>query len=228
MTNGRRKPKSVSVRLASDRIGLFGGSFDPPHAGHIAIAESVRKQFRLAKVIFVPTFLPPHKETSTPFGLRCRMVRRAIAHRPYFEVSTVEKLLAPPSYTIETIRYFRRQRPRVRFSLIIGSDQFLEMDTWLQPAALLKECKLIVVPRPGFTISPRRRYFRQVLIAQIPPMDISSSRIRERSRRGLAIRHLVPGPVASFIKQHKLYRPAGSSRPSLRSLTTRRLARADR
>ena len=222
MTNGKRRPKSVSVSSASSRIGLFGGSFNPPHVAHLVIAEWVRREFNLEKVVFVPTFLPPHKETPTPFKLRCRMVRLAIANRRYFAVSDVEKNLTPPSYTIATIRHFRRQLPEARFFLIIGSDQFLEIDTWYKPAALLKECRLIVVPRLGFEISPRRKYFKQALITQLKPIDISSSRIRERSRRGLPILQLVPGPVASFIRKHNLYRRPKPSSCRVRSPNTRR------
>jgi len=191
--------------LRRDRIGILGGAFNPPHIGHLIIAEWVRNEFSLKQIIFIPTFLPPHKESPTPFEVRFQMVKIAVGNNRNYKVSDLEKKIAGPSYTIKTIRYFKKRFKKTDLFLIIGSDQFLEIGTWLKPEAIVQECRLVVVRRPGYDLSPKMNFFKNILISSAPQMDVSSSEIRKRIRQGLTIRHLVPKPLYTFIKSRNLY-----------------------
>ena len=217
MTNGKRKPSSdlpVSKgckprgmpAVQPGRIGILGGAFNPLHNGHLIICEWICEDFSLNKIIFVPTYLPPHKETSIPFRLRYQMVERGIRGNKKFALTDLEKNLFGPSYTIKTIHRLKEQLPGANFFLIIGSDQFREITTWFKPAAIMNECQVIVVKRPGYEISKRASFYREVLIARAPTLEISSSQIRKRVRDGLSIRYLVPPAVEDFIRHHRLYR----------------------
>ncbi len=203
--SGRKRRRIDWSDSRKNRIGIFGGSFNPIHTGHLTIADKVAKEFGLKKVIFIPTFLPPHKETKLPFPLRYKMVKLAIRGRRNFKVSTIEKNLAGLSYTIKTIRHFKKIYKKAELFLIIGSDQFAEINTWFKPHAIFKECRVIVVPRPGYRVSARMPYFKDILIARIHPLKISSSEIRQRIKEGRRFHHLVPRPVYLLIKERNLY-----------------------
>ena len=197
-------------------IGVMGGTFDPIHMGHIIVAEEARTRMNLAETLFVPACLPWLK-TDSPISAaehRVEMVRLAIADKPYFKLSTVEIERGGPSYTVDTVAGLRGQiGAEDELFLILGWDSLAELPRWHEPSRLIEMCRLVVVPRPGYSrpelesldeslpgISQRVMFFDK------PEMDISASNIRERVAKGLSVHHLIPRPVNRYIKEHGLYR----------------------
>jgi nicotinate-nucleotide adenylyltransferase len=197
------------------RIGLFGGSFDPPHLGHLILAEQVRDSAQLDEVWFLPSYRPPHKETpASRFDQRCEMVELAIIGQPKFRVEPIEKELPPPSYTIETLRELRERHPEHEFHLIIGGDSLVDFPTWYQPQAILGFASLIAVDRPGSPpMSPEQLAHslgvpsEQVRLNRVesPQIGIASREIRARVAAGASIRYLVPRSVEEYLREKKLY-----------------------
>lgn len=197
------------------KIGVIGGTFDPIHNGHLGIAEETRTRLNLAEVLFVPTGLPWLKANIpvSPAEHRVEMVRLAIAGRSYFRLSTVEIDRPGPSYTVDTIAELRsRLGAKTELFFIIGCDSLPDLPKWHEPSRLIKMCHLVAVPRPGCptpdletleTIIPGLSH--NVVMLDIPKINISGTVIRQRVARGLSIHHLVPEPVGRYIKQHKLY-----------------------
>jgi len=143
---------AVAEDAPSERLGLFGGSFNPIHNGHLAIARDVRERMKLSRILFVPTGDPPHKQNQSlaPATARLEMVRLAIADTPEFDVSALEVDRTGKSYSIDTIRKIREKWSRsCELFFIIGLDAFLEFPTWRAPEEILKMCHFVVVPRPG-------------------------------------------------------------------------------
>lgn len=192
------------------RTGLFGGTFDPIHMGHIIIAETVRSDFPLDRILFIPVGIPPHKENTqiTAARMRYRMVELAVNTYAYFDVSDCEIRKKDISYTIDTVRSLRSSETwgKDDFYLIIGMDSLLELDTWKKPEALLQEIDTILVGRPGFEMETVDQRFRQhVTVVQTPLVGISSTEIRRRVREGKSIRTWVPDAVATYIREKGLY-----------------------
>lgn len=143
---------AVEQATRRKRLGLFGGSFNPIHNGHLAIACDVRARMNLARILFIPTGDPPHKHNRSlaPAQVRCEMVRLAVANTPEFDVSTIEIDRTGKSYSIDTVREIRGQYGQSwEIFFIIGLDAFLDFPTWRNPEAILKICHVVVVPRPG-------------------------------------------------------------------------------
>ena len=196
-------------------IGVMGGTFDPIHIGHLAIAEEARTQVNLAEVLFVPAELPWLKTDRPIWAVehRVEMVRLAIADKPYFKLSTVEIERDGPSYTVDTIADLQGQiGAEDELFLILGWDSLVELPEWHEPSRLITMCRLVVAPRPGCP-PPKLKSLeksipgisQRVLLMDKPNIDISASLIRERVARGLSIHHLVPEPVNIYIKEHGLY-----------------------
>ncbi len=194
------------------RLGILGGSFNPPHLGHLLIASDVADQLGLEKVLFVPAAAPPHKvvDDDTPAEVRLEMTRLAIAGDERFEVSAVE-LEQDLVYALDTVAAIRQQYDGYRLYFVMGSDSLLEFDTWHQPSAILALCRLAVALRPGD--EPREvdemarglgRGFACVL--QTASIDVSSHDIRNRVRANRPIRYLVPPAVEDFIRERRLYK----------------------
>jgi nicotinate-nucleotide adenylyltransferase len=194
------------------RLGIFGGSFNPPHLGHLLIASDVCGYLGLEKVLFVPAASPPHKsiDDGVPAALRLDMTRLAVAGDPRFDVSSVE-IDGDLVYTLDTIAAVRQQYHGYRLYFIMGSDSLLQFETWHQPSAILALCRLAVALRPGD--DPRQvdevarglgRGF--ALVFQTAMIDVSSHDIRNRVRRGDPIRYLVPPAVEEFIAARRLYK----------------------
>jgi nicotinate-nucleotide adenylyltransferase len=192
---------------------IFGGTFDPIHLGHLVVADHVAEAAGLARVVFVPAGRPPHKagRPITPARDRLAMVELAIAGNPRFSVSRLElESAGGPSFTIDTVRRWKAAGEG-EVALILGADSLVELDTWREPEALLAECRVLVVGRPGVDLerAPAHLVGKVTFIAA-PRLDISSSEIRERVAAGRSIRYLVPEPVREYILGRDLYRPAGS------------------
>mgnify|MGYP005850694131 CR=1 FL=1 len=199
------------------RIGLFGGTFDPPHLGHLILAERCRDEAELDAVWFLPAFQPPHKfdDPITRFEQRCEMVTLAITGQPAFRVEPLEKSLPTPSYTAETLAELRRLHPNEEFHLILGGDSVADLPKWYHPERILDAAGLIGVPRPGVEPWSRQRLaealqrpVERIRLQWIPcPLiEIASRTIRERVSRGQSIRYLVPRAVEEYIRERRLYR----------------------
>jgi len=189
--------------------GLFGGTFDPIHTAHLIIGEEAVRFLGLDRLVFLPAARPPHKsdEDITPLEHRLEMVRLAIADNPRFEVSDAEAALEGRSYTIETVRHFRRRLGESEeLHFIMGADSLSQFLAWKDPDDLLAECGFAAVPRPGVDLDEADPGVRsRVRILDAPLLEISSSDIRERARTGKSIRYLVPAAVAAYISEKNLY-----------------------
>lgn len=199
-------PRARAGVRSPRRIGVFGGTFDPPHLGHLALAEHARARLRLDLVLFVPARVPPHKRGRRRSSARVRvaMTRLAIRGRPGFRLSTLEVARRGPSFTVETLRVLRTRYPRARLYLLMGADSLADFRSWHEPDEIARLATLVVAVRPGH----RRRPARGVRRLDNPPLAISSSAVRARARRGQALRGLVPDAVARYIGRHRLYRSA--------------------
>jgi nicotinate-nucleotide adenylyltransferase len=197
------------------RIGLFGGTFDPPHVGHLALAEWARERLVLDRVLFVPAGSPPHKRRGnlSSAGDRVAMTRLAVLGNRAFTVSTVEARREGPSFTVETLRALARAHPRSRLFLLIGADSLGDFHTWRDPQEILEIATLAVAGRPGGAAGregrgPAGRIARSRRLVRLdnPVLDVSSSAIRARVRAGHSVRYLVPEAVAAYIARRGLYR----------------------
>jgi nicotinate-nucleotide adenylyltransferase len=192
---------------------IFGGTFDPVHLGHLVVAEQVAETERLERVLFVPAGRPPHKQgrTFAPAADRLTMVEGAVAGNPRLGVSAIEIEDASgssggASFTIDTVRRLRAQGLD-EIALILGADSLVDLASWREPEAILAECRVLVVERPGSDLAHAPESFRrQARLVRAPRLDISSRDIRARVRAGLSIRYLVPEPVREYIRERGLYR----------------------
>ncbi len=200
------------------RIALFGGSFDPPHRGHLAIARAAADAFGLDRVLFAPTGLQPLKldAASTAFADRLALVRAASTLDRRFAVSEID---APrpdgvPNYSVDTLKTLVRQYPQDRLFNLVGADSFLNLRQWREPKLLLELAEWIVVSRPGYdlgeadlaalALTPGER--ERVHILAGVEEDVSATELRERLREGDLCGDLLPAPVAAYIAEHRLYR----------------------
>jgi nicotinate-nucleotide adenylyltransferase len=193
------------------RLGVFGGTFDPPHLGHLAVAECAREQLRLDRVLFVPAGMPPHKARRdlSSIPARLAMTRLAVRGNPAFEVSTVETRRSGPSYMVDTLRALRAARPGVRLYLLVGADSLLDFPRWRAAEEILALATLAVARRPGVRAprwSATVRARRRVVWLENAGLEVASSDVRARARAARSIRYLVPDPVARFVARHGLYR----------------------
>lgn len=193
------------------RIGIFGGTFDPVHIAHLAIAEWIREDLRLDKVVFVPNRLPPHKTTltiSTPES-RLEMLKLATTGNPDFAISTIEFNREGPSYTVDTLRSFR-QAPEYADAdlfLIIGADNLVEFEQWRNADEIQNLCVLVVYPRYGVHVEKSlSNYSERAIILKAPLLDLASTEIRRRLAAGHSIRYLVPQEVYEYIERNDVYK----------------------
>jgi nicotinate-nucleotide adenylyltransferase len=199
------------------RIGLFGGAFDPIHVAHLALAERVRDDAGLDRVLFVPSYKPPHKAERelTRFDTRCDMVALAITGQPAFAVEPIEKELPPPSFTLGTLRALQSNYPDDELSLILGADSLLDLPTWHEPRAVAVLAELLVVPRPGVAIPTADELAAslgaapgevRLRVVPCPLLEVASRELRQRVAAGRSIRYLVPRAVEEFVRERGLYR----------------------
>ena len=195
-------------------IGVFGGTFDPIHVAHLAVAEAARDAVGLARVLFVPAGEPPHKRgrAISPAEHRLAMVRAAVAGNDGFSVSRMELDRRGPSYTVDTLRDLRAEDPSADLALVLSAEAFLELPTWREPAAILGLAGLVVAPRDGYPdASPDflERHFpgarARTVFLDGPRMRLSASELRARATAGRSLRYLVPDAVAAYIGDHALY-----------------------
>ncbi len=190
-----------------ERIGLFGGSFDPVHTGHLILAQMAADFAGLDRVLFMPTAAPPHKteRNLSPFEERIAMVRLAIEGNSLFELSLLEGS-GGPSYTWESVlHYSQAGYGRQQLHLIVGSDSLREMGKWRKPEVIFENATIISMTRPGSGDLPAPPAGAVMMILDTGANTISSSGIRSRVREGRAIRYLVPEPVERYIVDKGLY-----------------------
>jgi nicotinate-nucleotide adenylyltransferase len=217
---------SFSKEFNKSIIGVLGGTFNPPHLGHLRLAEEVACVHGLSRVVFIPTLIPPHKgfREIASSAHRLEMTRRACEDNPLLEVSDLEIQLEGPSYTVNTLRMLREQNFKSHF--IMGTDSLKEISLWKDFEELFSLSDFIVVERPGIDFSSawaavpstvRKRFHQDgdrmvhdkattVAPSRVVGLNISSTRIRNLLKEGLSIRYLVPETVRSYINAHKLYR----------------------
>jgi nicotinate-nucleotide adenylyltransferase len=189
-------------------IGLFGGSFNPPHVAHLVVAEVARDQFGFDEVWWIPNATPPHKSADGLAAVdhRLAMTRRAVAGNPAFRVCGIEVERAGVSYTVDTVEALQEQYPGMDFHLIIGSDSLDHFAEWHRPEEIAERVPLVVYKRPGVIDAvPKPRFANHVRFVAAPVMEVSGTEIRSRCRAGRSIRYLVPDPVRTYIEDNGLY-----------------------
>lgn len=197
------------------RVGVFGGTFDPIHIGHLAAAQDAASLLSLDRVLFVPNRVPPHKlhQHVTETADRVAMVRLAIADNPTFAMSSIELQREGPSYTLDTLRLLQAELgEHVKIRFLVGCDGLRDLHTWHEPDVLLDEFGLVVMERPtgealdwGVLQERFPRIREQVQVVHVLQLEISSRDIRERVQTGWPIRYYVLPAVCDYIAQHGLY-----------------------
>ena len=192
------------------RTGIYGGSFNPPHLAHLIVAETMRDQFQLDRVIWMPCFIPPHKDPGQLVSPthRLEMTRLAIEGNPAFEISDIELTRRGTSYTVDTLSTLRDKYPADDFYLIIGGDSLRDFMTWKSPEKIIEQARLLVFERSAEEMAPARAgtlFPDRINFAEAPLISISSRDIRRRAREGKSIRYLVPDVVSQYIVEHRLY-----------------------
>jgi nicotinate-nucleotide adenylyltransferase len=197
------------------RLGIYGGTFDPVHLGHLLLAEQCREQCGLDQVWFVPAGIPPHKQELdiSPSVQRAEMLEFAVAGHPQFAVSRIEFKRNGPSYTVETLREIAREHPQDELFFLIGADSLADLPFWKEPLAIMELARLVVVNRgnappprlelllPHFGIEALAR----IQLISIPGIDLASRDLRQRVRDGRSIRFMTPRAVERYILEQKLY-----------------------
>lgn len=198
------------------KLGIFGGTFDPIHIGHLIVAEMARQDCGLEKVLFIPAGRPPHKENRDIIApsYRLEMVKLAVDINPHFGVSNIELKRKGKSYTIDTLKALREYySEEYEFWIIIGGDSLLEIDTWRCAKEIMRMCNFAVYMRPNAPIDRCKaqaeamaRYAKtNVLFVQAPMIEISSTDIRDRVNKGKSIRYMVPDTIGEYIIEKGLY-----------------------
>jgi nicotinate-nucleotide adenylyltransferase len=190
------------------RIGLFGGRFDPVHIAHLIVADYIREELRLDKVILIPAALPPHKKARIDAGLRLDMIKACISDNPSFEISDIELRRDGLSYTIDTVLQFREQYQLDRSGLfwIMGADNIVEFHKWKQPEKIAELCQLVVYPRGSDVAEPGTELFKDaIFLHNAPILNISSTFIREQIGRQRSVHYLVHPSVLKIINKFGLY-----------------------
>ena len=198
------------------RVGIFGGTFDPIHCGHLVLAEQCREQCKLDEVWFVPAALPPHKLTVsiTSPKSRCEMIEFAISGNPAFRLSTIELERNGPSFTVATLEQLYAQQSSHELFLLIGADSLKDLPQWREPARILELATVVAVNRGDRPLPDRSELRavvgaaadRRIVTVTMPGIDISSTDIRSRVHAGRSIRYLVPRAVEMYIHDQGLFR----------------------
>ena len=207
----------MSDKLLHERVGLFGGTFDPPHVGHLILASEAKSQLELTRVLWTVTPDPPHKQDQAITSLehRLTMVKLAIQDEPSFEISDIELNRPGPHYTVDTIKLLAQENPNAEIVPIIGADSLNDLPTWNRPKEFLYAAHWVgVMRRPGEVTNlealerdlPGIR--SKVHYVEAPLLEIASREIRERAATGKPFRYYLPESVYEYIERHHLYKQA--------------------
>jgi nicotinate-nucleotide adenylyltransferase len=218
-------------RSGEKRIGLFGGTFDPIHCGHVKAAESVQNIFSFDRILFIPSYIPPHKESVDVASAehRLKMVELALFSFDRFFPSSIEIDARGTSYSIVTLNRIKEMFPQTAIFFLLGIDAFLDIETWKDYEDVLEQCSFIVMSRPGFRLGEAKRiltgkysqrmvevsgllekknealFDQKIYLLSINTLDISSSEVREKVTKDQSIKGLVPENVENYIKEKHLY-----------------------
>jgi nicotinate-nucleotide adenylyltransferase len=199
------------------RIGIFGGTFDPVHLGHLIVAEQCREQARLDEVLFIPAARPPHKQERelTPFGQRVEMLSLAIAGQPAFRIDELEKDRPGPSYTVDTLEQIKARRTDADLCLVLGADTLHDLPHWHEPARVALLAELLVVPRSDWVMLSEAELRKSLSLAadvplrmqmiHLPTVGLASRDLRRRAAEGRSLRYLVPRASEAYIQDKHLY-----------------------
>ena len=198
------------------RIGIFGGTFDPVHMGHLILAEQCRDQAKLDEVWFLPSYIPPHKAGAgvTRFEQRCDMLDLAVAGHPAFRIDRIEKELPEPSFTARTLAELHARHPGNEFFLLMGSDCLPDLPGWYEPRQVIELAGLVVVPRPGVMLWTAERLAKalgvdvsavRLRFVACPMIEIASRELRRAVADGMSVRYMVPRAVEEYVRERKLY-----------------------
>ena len=189
---------------------IFGGTFDPPHIGHLLIAQTICEAEEFDKIIFVPALKNPLKSKGVTSSIenRLKMLESAVEGNPHFEISDIEIKRGGISYSIDTIKFIKEEQNLTKDELffLVGSDILNNFEKWREPSKILEECQVIVAIRPGFKPSSVPNWIlSNIQFANIPRFELSATQIRRRWRENKTIRYMVTQPVWKFINDHSLY-----------------------
>lgn len=197
------------------KYGIFGGSFNPIHYGHLMICEYIKEEMGLDKVIFIPTGNPPHKELELSAEDRYEMVRLAISPNPDFEISDIETTRVNMSYTVDTIRELKKIYKEEKLYFLIGLDSLFQLKTWMKIGDLSQEIEFVVALRPGYLDKEeinkeidflRENFGTKINLIKTPLYEISSTDLRDRIREGKSLRYLIPKKVLDYIEESGFYK----------------------
>ena len=191
------------------KTGIFGGTFNPPHTGHLIVAEYVREKISLDKMLFVPSAVPPHKQDLDIVEAhhRLEMLQCAVQGNRYFEVSDIEVRRGGVSFTVDTLVEFKGRSHDDHLYFLIGMDNLRDFDTWKMGEEIVDLAEVVAMTRPGFKQENfKTRHESKIVLCDVPEIAISSRDIRERVKTGKSIRYLVPGSVETYITRNRLYR----------------------
>lgn len=197
------------------KYGIFGGSFDPIHYGHLMICEYIKEEMGLDKVIFIPTGNPPHKDLGVSAEDRYEMVRIAISPNPDFEISDIETTRVNLSYTVDTIRELKKIYKEEKLYFLIGLDSLFQLKTWKKIGDLSQEIEFVVALRPGYIDKEeinreidflRDNFGTKINLIKTPLYEISSTDLRERIHQGKSLRYLIPKKVLDYIEESGFYK----------------------
>lgn len=196
------------------RIGIFGGSFDPPHVGHETVAPELVEQLRLDRLLVVPSGDPPHRSVVLPAATRFELTRRLFEGIPRVEVSPLETHRPGPSFTVDTLEELSRRFPADRLILTMGADQFAALDGWKAPERLRELATIAVMPRGGRDpVPPPAATPIDYVVVDVTRIDVSASRIRRRLDEGRSVHHLVPESIRRHVERAWADRPGAPRNP---------------
>lgn len=197
------------------KYGIFGGSFNPIHYGHLMICEYIKEEMGLDKVIFIPTGNPPHKDLGVSAEDRYEMVRLAISPNPDFEISDIETTRVNLSYTVDTIRELKKIYKEEKLYFLIGLDSLFQLKTWKKIGDLSQEIEFVVALRPGYIDKEeinreidflRDNFGTRINLIKTPLYEISSTDLRDRIHEGKSLRYLIPKKVLNYIEESGFYK----------------------
>lgn len=194
----------IKVTNTKKRVGIMGGTFNPPHLGHMIIAQQVLSQLNLDEILFIPDNVPPHANQKKTINaqMRLEMTRLSTQSNPNFHVDNIELLRGSKSYTYDTIKELKEKNPENEYYFIIGGDMVDYLHTWYQIDKLINLVHFVGVERLGY----RKESIYPIVWVDIPMIDISSTKIRKKVKNGVSIKYLVDEKVEKFIEKEGLYR----------------------
>ena len=189
------------------KLGLYGGRFDPPHLGHLLVAEGARAALGLDRVLFIPSKAPPHKGTEASAQARYEMTLLATADHPQLFVSDLELKREGTSYSVDTVETLLETYPEAEMFYLTGVDAYADIATWHRARELVEKVRMVAYPRPGYSLDGLEPCFlERVRLLELPVFEVSSTEVRRHLRNGASVRYVLPDAVTAYVAKHALYR----------------------